>query len=398
MSIVDRWLLPDGVEEVLPPEAQKLEAVRRQLLDQFQTWGYQLVIPPMVEFLESLLTGTGTDLDLKTFKVTDQVSGRMMGIRADITPQVARIDAHSLNQPGNVRLCYAGTVLHAKADNMLASRTPISVGAELFGDTGRAGDLEIVSLMTESVNAISNTSPHIELGDVGIFRQLVQMADLSEVDEEALFDLIQSKALPDLSERVLSLGLSRDMAELVTSLPTLCGDAVVLVKARQLFSNYPALLERLDNLEAVAKGLTERFKSLDIYYDLSELRGYNYHTGIVFAAFLRSAGRRVAKGGRYDDVGEVFGRARGATGFDIDLKTLATLIEIAPQTTHKIAAPVLNEGESGDVSRNVSHVVVGRWQKICELRAKGYIVVEDSVEGCTKQIIERNGQWQLVDI
>ncbi|MEX2326765.1 MAG: ATP phosphoribosyltransferase regulatory subunit, partial [Pseudomonadales bacterium] len=164
MSIADRWLLPDGVEEVLPPQAAHLEAVRRRVLDRFSAWGYELVITPMVEYLESLLTGTGRDLDLKTFKVTDQVSGRMMGIRADITPQAARIDAHSLKRDGIVRLCYAGTVLHAQADNQLASRTPISVGAELFGETGTRGDLEIVSLMIEVVKREGISPVHIELG------------------------------------------------------------------------------------------------------------------------------------------------------------------------------------------------------------------------------------------
>jgi ATP phosphoribosyltransferase regulatory subunit len=365
--------------------------VRRQLLDLFQAWGYQLVIPPMIEFLESLLTGTGTDLDLKTLKVTDQVSGRLMGIRADITPQVARIDAHSLNQSGNVRLCYAGTVVKAKADNMLASRTPISVGAELFGDTGSAGDLEIVSLMAESVKVISGANPHIELGDVGIFRQLLHMANLNEVDEEALFDLVQTKALPDLSEKVRGLGLSDDIATLVTSLPSLCGDAEVLDKGRQLFASFPGILQRLDNLETVATGLAGRFETLDIYYDLSELRGYNYHTGIVFAAYLRTAGRRVAKGGRYDDVGEVFGRARGATGFDLDLKTLTNLVGGTPEEKLRVSAPVLELSEASG-SRDA------RWKEICVLRASGYIVIEDELEGCTLQLVERNGQWRLEDI
>ena len=386
MSFVDRWILPDGVDEVLPPQAEKLESVRRQLLDLFQRWGYQLVIPPMIEFLESLLTGTGTDLDLKTFKVTDQVSGRMMGIRADITPQVARIDAHSLNLTGNVRLCYAGTVLHAKADNMLASRTPISVGAELFGDTNSARDLEIVSLMIESVTRVAGPGLHVELGDVGIFRQLVRMADISHENEDALFDLIQRKALPDLSVMIRKLDLPGDIARLVIELPGLCGGSSVLDMGRELFAGDADILRRLDNLADVAKGIRERFDDLDIYYDLSELRGYNYHTGIVFAAYLQSAGRRVAKGGRYDDVGEVFGRARGATGFDIDLKCLASLVSATSADVKKVCVP--------DISGNDNV----RWKKICELRELGYVVIEGKIAGCDYELIKRDGQWQLVSL
>ena len=292
MDIVDRWMLPDGVDEVLPPQAAHLESVRRELLDIFGSWGYELVIPPMVEFLESLLTGTGTDLDLKTFKITDQLSGRMMGIRADITPQVARIDAHSLNRSGDVRLCYAGTVLHAKADNMLASRTPISVGAELFSNSDKQGDLEIVSLMIQSIIRFTQTSPHLELGDVGIYRELMLVANLDTHDEEALFELIQRKAMPDLGKMIASLNIPDALAKIISALPNLSGGDEVLEEGRALFATYPKILERLDNLAQVSKGIKQRFKTIDIYYDLSELRGYNYHTGIVFAAYLRNTGLR----------------------------------------------------------------------------------------------------------
>jgi len=385
VSIADRWILPDGVDEVLPPQAEKLEKVRRQLLDLFQQWGYELVIPPMIEFLESLLTGTGTDLDLKTFKVTDQMSGRLMGIRADMTPQVARIDAHSLNKPGTVRLCYAGTVLHALADNMLASRTPISVGAELFGDTNNAGDLEIVSMMIEAVIRTTGSSPHIELGDVGIFRQLVQAAEVSVENEELLFDLIQRKALPDLTASVEALNMPKQIARLIVGLPGLCGGADVLDKGRELFVDFDAIIAKLNNLAAVAEGIRQRFSSVDIYYDLSELRGYNYHTGIVFAAYLQSAGRRVAKGGRYDDVGEVFGRARGATGFDIDLKSLTSLVEVPLSTAKKVCVPA--KGKNID----------NRWAKICQLREDGYIVIEGSAGDCQYELREQDNQWVLVE-
>ena len=344
----------------------------------------------MVEFLESLLTGTGTDLDLKTFKITDQVSGRMMGITADITPQVARIDAHSLNNPGNVRLCYAGTVLHAKADNMLASRTPISVGAELFGDTGPDGDLEIVSLMLASVGAVGDQAGrglHLELGDVGIYRDLIETAAISDADERQIFEMIQNKALPDLDEKVKTLNLSDQLAELIAELPRLCGDLTVLEKGKILFKDYPGIVQRLDNLGQISQSIASRHADVDIYFDLSELRGYNYHTGIVFAAYLTGTGTRIAKGGRYDDVGDVFGRARGATGFDIDIKTLVK---------HLGEQAIIGSVGPGRVSVAYGLGSVDRrWQKICELRQQGYVVIEGQTEQCEFTLIEADNEWSL---
>ena len=386
MTDVDRWLLPDGIEELLPPQAAKLEATRRRLLDKFETWGYELVVTPMVEFLDSLLTGTGSDLDLKTFKVTDQVSGRSMGIRADITPQVARMDAHSLQRDGESRLCYVGTVLHAKADNMLASRTPLSIGAELFGDTSSGGDLEIVSLMLDSVASVSNQPLHVELGDVGIYRSLVADAGLDPIDEQALFDKIQGKALPDLAILLSELNIEDKLAELLIVLPTLCGGESVIEQGKAIFKNYPDVLERIDNLEVIANRLRSRIKQVQLNFDISELRGYNYHTGIVFAAYLAHSGVRVAKGGRYDDVGRVFGRARGATGFDIDLKTLVR--ESAIELNLRMVVETMATADEG----------CDQWREINALRAAGYTVVEGSSAAAAKRLELQDGQWQLVDI
>ncbi|MCB1693006.1 MAG: ATP phosphoribosyltransferase regulatory subunit [Pseudomonadales bacterium] len=380
MSIADRWLLPDGVEEVLPPSAAHLEAVRRRLLDLFERWGYELVITPMVEYLESLLTGTGKDLDLKTFKVTDQVSGRMMGIRADITPQVARIDAHSLHREGASRLCYAGTVLHAKADNMLASRTPIAVGAELFGDTGNHGDLEIVSLMIEAIRAEGITPVHLELGDVGIFRELVKVAGMPAGTEEKLFELIQRKAVPELGDLLATLSLAPAMKSKVMALPGLCGDEGVIDEARRLFESDAAILARIDALADIARRLAARFGELDIYYDLSELRGYAYHTGIVFACYVPGTAQRLAKGGRYDHVGEVFGRARAATGFDIDLKVLARSSKVAPEPAQRVRIP------GGLLDRE------GLWAYVAELRRQGFVVVETDGDGNYDFSVEADGE------
>ena len=382
MSIADRWLLPDGVEEVLPPEAARLEGVRRRLLDLFASWGFELVMTPMVEFLESLLTGTGKDLDLKTFKVTDQVTGRMMGIRADITPQVARMDAHSLKREGVVRLCYAGTVVHAKADDMLASRTPITVGAELFGDTGAAGDAEIVGLMIEAIRQEGIAPIHVELGDVGIFRELMRGANVAGLDAERLFELIQRKSTAELVGLLEEIGLPRTIAARVASLPDLFGGEEVLATAREVFAGDAGIIKRIDSLALVATHLSARYPDLDIYYDLSELRGYNYHTGIVFAAYIASAGQRLAKGGRYDDVGEVFGRARAATGFDVDLKVLAANSRIEGEPAMRVQAPTVHD-----------EVL---WKYIQELRQQGYVVIETAGTGdFDSQIVFKDSRWQL---
>ncbi|MDP4597427.1 MAG: ATP phosphoribosyltransferase regulatory subunit [Pseudomonadales bacterium] len=385
MNIADRWLLPDGVDEVLPPAASNLERIRRELLDIFVAWGYDYVIPPMVEFLESLLTGTGSDLDLKTFKVTDQISGRMMGIRADITSQVARIDAHSQNKEGVARFCYSGTVLHARPENMLASRAPIHVGAELFGESGSDADLEIVSLMIESMQALGLTVM-VELGDVGIFRQLVQRLAISAADEELLFALIQKKAAVELEAKVKGLALADEHKQLILALPGLCGTEGVLARGQQLFATFPDIVQRLANIADVARGVESRFPGLQIYYDLSELRGYNYHTGIVFAAYLGDARRRVAQGGRYDSIGRLFGRDRGATGFDVDLKTLGKFVTLAD-----VPRPVVIAAAGAGIADQQ------RWQKIRELRAAGYIVVESGLQTVAHDFTlnQDGGEWQL---
>lgn len=386
MNIVDRWLLPDGVEDILPAQAQELESIRRRLLDLYASWGYEYVIPPMVEFLESLLTGTGHDLDLKTFKVTDLVSGRTMGIRADMTPQVARIDAHSLNRTGPVRLCYAGTVLHSQADNMLASRTPIKVGAELFGDPDRQGDLEIVSLMIESLKVLGMEAVHVELGDVSIFRQLVEAAGLEERATEELFYLVQRKSFAELTKLIGELAIDSHIGDLLQLLPSLCGDDSVLARSKEIFMGHPIILNRLENLEWITRGIRERFDQVEIYYDLSELRGYNYHTGIVFAAYVGPPDQAVAMGGRYDHIGEVFGRRRGATGFDVHLKGLPGKVRQLVEKKQVVVA-----------AESVEATAKARWRKIQALRQEGFIVIEsgESAENFDFELVDDAGEWQL---
>jgi len=394
MSIADRWLLPDGVKEILPVEARQIEALRRKLLSLFDSWGYDLVMPPMIEYLESLLTGTGNDLALNTFKVTDQLTGRMMGLRADTTPQVARIDAHSLNRQGPTRLCYANSVLHTVPANMLTGRSPMQIGAELYGHAGVASDIEVISLMLESLTLAQLGQPlTLDLGHVGVYRALAQEAGLGADDQAELFALLQKKSLTELDTLLSGLSLSDRQCQAFRLLSSLNGGADTIAKARQLLlPDYPQMAAVLDDLEQIATSVAERFPEVALYFDLGELRGYNYHTGVVFAVYIPSYGQPLAKGGRYDEIGKVFGRARPATGFSGDLKVLAELAVDHAGASAAILAPV-----------EVSPVLQ---TKITELRRQGERVVqalpgvEQSWLGldCDRQMILRDGDWCIVAI
>ena len=323
MTIADRWLLPDGVEELLPEQAERVESLRRELLDLYRSWGYELVIPPLIEYTDSLLVGLGHDVDIQTFKVVDQLSGRTMGIRADITPQTARIDAHSLNREGPVRLCYAGSVLHTKPKSLLASRSPIQLGAELYGDASLSSDIEIICLMLTTLKTTGVTNITLDLGHVGIYRALVEQAGLNDETEQALFDALQRKAGADVEAAIASGINDSTLADMMRALSQLNGDRSVLERAKQSLADAGAdVAMAIDALAQVADQIAARMPDVNLYFDLSELRGYHYHTGLVFAALAPGHGQAVANGGRYDDIGEVFGRARPATGFNTDLKAL----------------------------------------------------------------------------
>lgn len=390
MATVDRWLLPDGIEEVLPVEAARIEAARRQVLDLFQRWGYELVITPHVEFLESLLTGAGQELDLRTFKVTDPLSGRQMGLRADITPQVARIDAHTLRRTGPSRLCYAGSVLHAKPRALSTSRSPIQLGAELYGDASAASDIEVISLMLETLAQVEVADPHMDLGHVGIYRGLARAAGLSGETEQALFDALQRKAVDEVA--CLTETLDPELGVMLQALTGLCGGREVLHEAERVLARAPeAVRQALNTLIRIADTLTARYPQLPLYFDLGELRGYHYHTGIVFAAFVPGVGGSIAQGGRYDDIGADFGRARPATGFSADLKTL---VELG-------AVPVASRAAGVWAPADAS---VALWQAVCSLRRGGERVVQaldgQTLEaargaGCDRGLVERNGEWQV---
>ncbi|ERH53018.1 ATP phosphoribosyltransferase regulatory subunit [Pseudomonas sp. MDMC216] len=393
MATVDRWLLPDGIEEVLPPEAARIEAARRQVLDLFQRWGYEFVVTPHIEYLESLLTGAGQDLDLRTFKVTDPLSGRQMGFRADITPQVARIDAHTMRREGPSRLCYAGSVLHAQPRALTTSRSPIQLGAELYGDASPASDIEVISLLVETLELAAVPDVHMDLGHVGIYRGLARAAGLSGEAEQQLFDALQRKAMDEIES--LTAALPAGLGSMLRSLAELCGGREVLDLAQAVLVEAPdAVHAALDELVAIADALELRYPELPLYFDLGELRGYNYHTGVVFAAFVPGEGGAIAQGGRYDDTGAVFGRARPATGFSTDLKTLVTLGDMrVDETVSGVWAP-----DNHDLYL---------WQAIRRLRGEGERVVQalpgqseaDAREaGCDRLLTLRDGRWQVAPL
>lgn len=311
------WLLPENVEDVLPPQAWRMEDMRRALLDLFRSRGYQLVIPPLMEYLDSLLTGVGADLDLKTFKLVDQLSGRLMGVRADITPQVARIDAHLLAVNAVNRLCYAGSVLHTQSDGFHRSREPIQIGAELYGEAGAEADLEILTLMLQGLAACGVKTVQLDIGHVGVYRALAQEAGLSGEVEHQLFGALQAKDSSAVA--VLTAGLPIVLRDAFAALPQLYGDRSVLAEARARLPQLASVAAALDTLELLDQGLV----NVEAAYDLAELRGYGYHSGVVFAAYTGGRSHAIAQGGRYDEVGRVFGRARPATGFSLDLRELA---------------------------------------------------------------------------
>jgi ATP phosphoribosyltransferase regulatory subunit len=385
------WRLPDGIDEVLPPDAWALEQLRRRVLDRFVHWGYRYVEPPLVEFLDALTVGSGHDLELQTFRMVDQLSGRMLGIRADMTSQAARIDAASFAADGTQRLCYAGTVVHANPAGVLQSRVPLLAGAELFGADGVEADAEVVSLMIDTLHLAGIAAPVIELGHVGIFRALAAEAGFKRDFEEAVFGALQRKAQPDLVDLLRGAGVARPLEQALLALPNLLGGDDVIARARRLFAPLPARVSApLDALTALAIAVRERAGDVVLRFDLCELTGYGYHTGAVFAAYSADFGRAVARGGRYDGIGEAFGRARPATGFDIDLKRL-------PRNGARDAPAIWAPGlEWVDAARRS-----GLWKMVCELRQTGETVIgalapdAEPAQNCDRQLIWRSDAWRV---
>ena len=381
------WLLPEYIEDVLPAEAARIEFLRRTLLDLFKAHGYQYVIPPMLEYMESLITGVGHDLDLATFKVVDQLTGRLMGVRADMTPQVARIDAHLLNHQGITRLCYAGSVLRTKPDGLALTREPLQVGAELYGHAGVASDIEIQRLLIKALQAVGVNQLHIDFSHVNIFGSLIEASAIPAQLEQDLYVALQSKDQSSLT--ALTQHLYKTTREALLHLTELNGDKAVLLKAAKLLPAIPAIQEALASLTQVSSALSDL--DVTVSFDLSELRGYHYHSGIVFAAYAQGYKGPLALGGRYDEVGQAFGRARPATGFSLDLRGLVTAMPTA-KPAMAIFAPA-NDDQTLSA-------------KIDSLRAEGHIVIqelagfESSLEelNCDRKLAHYNSGWHVVAI
>jgi ATP phosphoribosyltransferase regulatory subunit len=384
----ERWLLPDGFEEILPAEARRLEALRRAALDQFARWGYELVMPPMIEYLDSLLVGAAHDLDLQTFKVTDQLSGRMMGIRPDMTPQAARIDAHYLKRETPARLCYAGSVLRTRPDEFGGSREPLQLGAELFGHAGAESDAEVLLLMDATLELAGIRQRHVDLGHVGVFRALARHARLSFELEAELFEALQRKARDQVTQLLEQVADGKARTWLA-SLLELSGGAETLIQAKQRLAGAPGdVLQALDYLQQVAACVARQPRAPTLHFDLAELSGYHYYTGVVFSAFVPGHGRAIAKGGRYDGIGSAFGRARAATGFGTDLRALLTLSALPQVELNGILAP--SDADAIEVARlrNAGErVVVSLPQD--NARPSDY--------GCNRVLTNKSGRW-VVDV
>ncbi|OGI58519.1 MAG: ATP phosphoribosyltransferase regulatory subunit [Candidatus Muproteobacteria bacterium RBG_19FT_COMBO_61_10] len=390
MSEKDRWLLPEGIEEILPLEAQRLEAMRRRLLDLFDSWGYELVMPPLIEYLESLLTGTGRDLDLQTFKLTDQLSGRLMGVRADMTPQAARIDAHYLKRSVPVRLCYVGSVLHTRPDEFAGSRELLQLGAELFGHPGPESDIEILRLMLTALQAIGIASPHLDLGHVGVFRRLAADAGLEGALESDLFEALQRKARPDVDALLAGSTLTAERKAMLAALTDLNGGAEVLAEARtRLAAAGAAVAQALDNLQAVADAVAASHPDLPLYFDLAELRGYRYYTGVVYSVFVSGHGQAVAQGGRYDGIGKAFGRERAATGFSADLRRLLKILPGDAPVRAGIHAPWSRDGV---LRKEVERLRAAGERVVIGLPG---VAVSASELGCDRELVQEKGVWRI---
>lgn len=392
MSSRTRWLLPTGIEEVLPEQANILEFNRRRLLDLYASWGYQLVVPPFIEFLESLLIGDSEDLDLQTFKLTDQLSGRTLGVRADMTPQVARIDAHMLKSDAPSRLCYCGTVLLTRPEAAGGTRSPLQIGAELYGHNGIESDTEIIRLMMTTLQTCGNENVLLDIGHAGIFNALMDLSGCDHDTKNELFELIQRKSIPDIEVFLSQLDCNNELKTALFALISLQGEAAILSNARQqLKVGGKKVSACIDYMEELSSALIKSSASAKIHFDLADLRGYHYQNDIVFAAFDQNSGEELARGGRYDNIGEVFGRARPATGFSADLKKIIANNQ-ATNNANMIFAPADDDP--------------ALLETITKLRATGEAVVvaltqsnkERETLGCTRTLQKENNKWVIKEV
>jgi ATP phosphoribosyltransferase regulatory subunit len=374
------WLLPENIADVLPSEARKIEELRRGIIDNFRLYGYELVMPPMLEYLDSLLAATGQDMNLRTFKLVDQLSGRTLGLRADMTTQVARIDAHLLNRESVTRLCYSGSVLLTRPNGLHATREPLQIGAEIYGHAGLEADAEVQELALASLALAGFTHVRLDLCHVGVLRALLENDAAARRDEAVLYAALRAKDVPTLT------GITKDYEQetrrALLALPHLYGDASIIERARRELPKLPGIVKALDELAALIKLAC----NANVTVDLADLGGYQYESGVMFAVYVPGLPNAVARGGRYDHVGEAFGRARPATGFSMDLRELARLLPMA-ERKRSIRAPWAQD----EALR----------QAIASFRTAGEVVIQ-SLPGhdndqdefdCDRALVLENGHW-----
>ena len=384
---MNRWLLPEDIADVLPAKARKVEQLRRSLLDLYRSYGYELVAPPLLEFLDSLLTGTGSDLNLQTFKLVDQLSGRTLGLRADMTPQVARIDAHLLNRTGVTRLCYAGPIAHTRTPIGCTSREELQLGAEIYGHAGWEADLEALSLLLQTLQTAGLKQVYLDLSHAGILTGILADQAVSKEDIETLYGLLQSKDRSSLAN--WSRNLPQPVGQALMALTELSGPSTeVLVRARKVLPSNALVSDALALLERLTNAIASMPSAPEVSIDLADLRGYQYHSGMMFTAYVDALSQPIARGGRYDHVGQAFGRARPATGFSIDLLTLAGL-STELEVRSAIVAPWIS-----DAGLNAA---------IQALRAGGEIVVQlapgdaalSAEYRLDRVLVEQGGTWKV---
>jgi len=377
------WLLPESLADVLPAEARRIEELRRQLLDLFRTYGFEMVAPPLVEYIDSLLSGTGSDLNLRTSKLVDQLSGRTLGIRADMTPQVTRIDAHLLNRAGVTRLCYCGPVLHARPVGLLSSRELLQIGAEIYGHAGIEADLEIIRLALESARLAGIQSLRLDICHAGLVKCLIDGDAMARERADEIMSLLRDKDLPGIAS--LSVGgqaLKPETVQALQALPMLYGDRQALDRARQVLPALPGVTTALDALRQLLDALDD----VSVGVDLADVGSYGYHSGVTFSVYAEGWHDALVQGGRYDDVSRAFGRARPATGFSLDLRKLAAGLKPAAP------APAIRAPFGHDPSLR---------KAVQALRLQGHIVVQFFPgEAAThdefvfdRELIEQSGQW-----
>ena len=383
---MNHWLLPEDIADVLPAQARKVETLRRAILDLYQSYGYELVAPPILEFLDSLLTGTGSDLNLQTFKLVDQMSGRTLGLRADITPQVARIDAHLLNRSGVTRLCYAGSVAHARTPVGSSSREDLQLGAEIYGCPSWEADYEAMTLLLKTLSIAGLNKVYLDLSHAGILTGILADQKLDKEAIENLYALLQTKDRPRLSKWAECL--PANTAQALMALTELNGPcAEVLAKAKKVLPKHAAIDQALIDLESLVVAVSSS-SGLELSIDLADLRGYQYHSGVMFAVYVEKLPQPIARGGRYDHVGQAFGRSRPATGFSLDLLTLASL---SPLKVRKLAivAPWLDDA--------------ALIKTIAALRQSGEVVIQvmagEKVEAaeyeCDRELLKQGDSWEV---